>query len=378
MSEPMRRLEQLSDEALKSTADQLVGLHRRTTANLLACLVEVARRDLHLIDGASTLADWCMARWGLSEDQAWTYTKVVEVARKYPLALQMVADGRLSLSGVRALRPHLSDENADERLREAAGKTRSDLQLLIARWSPRPDVPARVMKLPAPRVTAWVAPKAVPEAASSRDEGLHLAPPKPKRVVEPLSEARFKVQVTVDARVAAKLEEAMALAGHQVASGDYETLFEMALDAFLAAKKKQRFGVGRKPRARKAVAQSAPEVPTEATAEVPGEAEAAPDEAVPAEPKDRSRAIPADVKRAVVERDGLRCTYQGPGGRCRERRRLEFHHHQPFATGGAHAVDNISLVCQAHNQLIARQELGAAFMKRKRDQRRPVPSGTTA
>ncbi len=372
MNERSGCLKKLSDSDLMTTADRLVAVHRKTTANLLACLVEVVRRDLHLVDGASTLADWCMARWGLSEDQAWTYTKVVEVARKWPLALEMIAGGRLSLSGVRALRQHLSDDNALERLHEAAGKTRQELQLLMARWSPRPDVPARVVRLPARPSGAPVAQKA-PENESSRDDSLQLAAPKPKHRVEPLSEARFKVQLTVDARVAAKLEEAMALAGHQIGAGDYERLFEMALDAFLTAKKKQRFGVGRKPRVKKATAAPAP-APAEPpqgkhevepdTQPVEPDAPDAPGE--PVAPKDRSRAIPTTVKREVVGRDGLRCTYEGPAGRCRERRRLEFHHHEPFATGGAHSADNISLLCQAHNQLIARQELGTEFVRRKR------------
>ncbi len=378
MSEATKRLEKLTDEVLVATADQLVGVHRRATANLLACLVEVARRDLHLTDGASTLADWCMARWGMSEDQAWTYTKVVEVARKYPWALEMLADGRLSLSGVRALRPHLTDEVAEGRLREAAGKTRQELQLLMAKWAPRPDVPGQVRRLPVRRSESVGASEARPEAASSRDDGLQLAPPRPKRSVEPLSEARFKVQLTVDARVAAKLEEAMALAGHQVAAGDYETFFELALDAFLAAKKKQRFGAGRKPKAKKASDSTPPPNKPVEPVEVKGEDEPAAEPVEPVEPververlapSDRSRAIPVEVKRAVVERDGLRCTFEGPLGRCRERRRLEFHHREPFAVGGAHSVDNIRLVCQAHNQLIARQELGATFMARKRNGR---------
>ncbi len=379
MSERTACLERLSDGELKATADRVVGVHRRATANLVACLVEVVRRDLHLLDGASTLADWCIARWGLSEDQAWTYTKVVEVVREHPLGLELLADGRLSLSGLRALRPHLSEANGDERLREAAGKTRQELQLLMARWAPRPDVPARVVKVPVQRVEPPVAPKTAETDASSRDDGLELKAPRPRHTVEPLSEARFKVQITVDARVAGKLEEAMALTGHQVAAGDYERLFEMAFDALITAKKKQRFGVGQKAKVRKAAAVSEAEAPAETAAEVnEQERHEDPGEAViggPDQLKDRSRAIPVDVKRAVVERDGLRCSYQGPAGRCRERRRLEFHHHEPFAVGGAHSADNLSLVCQAHNQLIARQELGAGFIGRKRRARR-APEGS--
>ena len=39
----------------------------------------------------------------------------------------------------------------------------------------------------------------------------------------------------------------------------------------------------------------------------------------------------------------------GEGGRCRERRYLEWHHRQPFGYQGPATVDNISLRCRAHN-----------------------------
>ncbi len=304
----------------------------------------------------------------------------------------MLADGRLSLSGMRVIGPHLDERNVGERLAEAAGKSKRELAELVARWSPRPDVPARVFKLPPSRGGAAKAAKQVTAEDKAGPNELRLERPKVEHRVEPLSEARYRVQVTVGARVAAKLEEAMAIAGHQVASGDYETLLEMALDVFLAAKKKQRFGVGARPKARKAKksTREADERGTMAGASVEGatreadERGAAAGESVeetaesvaladrdgPADepdtgPAGRGRAIPVEVRRAVIARDGLRCTFVGPGGRCTETRRLELHHVEAFAKGGVHSVGNVRVVCQAHNQFLARDELGRGFVARK-------------
>ncbi len=367
MSKGLELLGKLSDERLLGRVGELVDLERRTTANLVVHLAEVEARELHLRDGSPSLFEWCRTRWGFGEDKAYNYVKAVGWVRRWPEMGAMLADGRLSLSGVRVIGPHLSDEDAGERLAEAAGKSKRELAELVAKWSPRPDVPARVFRLPPSRGGARAeAPKQAKGDAQGTTE-LTLERPKPQHRVEPLSETRYRVQVTVGARVAAKLEEAMALAGHQVASGDYETLLEMALDVFLAAKKKQRFGLGAKRRVKKAVAK-APES-AESVAMAGESVEAAASEAA-VEVTDRSRAIPAEVKRAVVERDGLRCTYEGPGGRCTETRRLELHHEEAFARGGEHSVDNLRVVCQAHNLLIARQELGAGFMARKVGARR--------
>ena len=63
------------------------------------------------------------------------------------MVMEAVADGRLHLSGAMVLAPHLDDENVAERVREASGKTRSEIEVLVARWAPRPDVETRVNKL---------------------------------------------------------------------------------------------------------------------------------------------------------------------------------------------------------------------------------------
>ncbi len=289
----------------------------------------------------------------------------------------MLADGRLSLSGLRVIGPHLSERNVTERLAEAAGKSKRELVELVARWSPRPDVPARVVKLPPPPRGGEVGAAKRVESAGTTE--LSLERPRPKHRIEPLSEARYRVQVTIGARVAAKLEEAMAIAGHQVAAGDYETLLELALDVFLAAKKKQRFGVGARPKARKG-AGKAPQSVEQAGESVEqagesveqggasvGQAGESVEQAgeTAGQAGGRGRAIPVAIRRAVVARDGLRCTFVGPGGRCGETRRLELHHVEAFARGGAHSVENLRVVCQAHNLFVAREELGAGFVAGK-------------
>jgi len=61
-----------------------------------------------------------------------------------------------------------------------------------------------------------------------------------------------------------------------------------------------------------------------------------------------SRDVPRAVKRAVWERDGGQCAFaSSEGRRCTERAFLEFHHVQPYATGGP---ANIALRCRRHNQ----------------------------
>ena len=54
------------------------------------------------------------------------------------------------------------------------------------------------------------------------------------------------------------------------------------------------------------------------------------------------------------------------GRRCESRWQVEFDHVQPVADGGAATVDNVRLLCRAHNQFAAECAFGAGFIEEKR------------
>jgi hypothetical protein len=77
-------------------------------------------------------------------------------------------------------------------------------------------------------------------------------------------------------------------------------------------------------------------------------------------------AVPSPLRRQVWIRDGGCCTYRDPVTlrRCRARSFLELDHISPRAFGGAHRLENLRLVCKAHNQLHAIQCFGKKKMDR--------------
>ena len=74
-----------------------------------------------------------------------------------------------------------------------------------------------------------------------------------------------------------------------------------------------------------------------------------------------ARYIPAAVRRAVYERDKGQCSYIDPNGR-----RCEFDHRKPFGRGGDRSVNNLRLLCRAHNGYFAERDCGKEMMKRYR------------
>lgn len=86
-----------------------------------------------------------------------------------------------------------------------------------------------------------------------------------------------------------------------------------------------------------------------------------------------TRHIPAQIKRKVTQRDGGRCRYTTDAGqRCKAREFLEFHHTEPWARSRQHSVDQIVLMCRAHNQYEADRVYGRQLM----DRHRPAPTPT--
>jgi hypothetical protein len=150
--------------------------------------------------------------------------------------------------------------------------------------------------------------------------------------VEPLSAERYRVEFTASAALRAKLEQARELTSHALPNGDLALLFERALDELIERELKRRVGAGK---------------PRRGVKLRPG-----------------SRHVPLAVAKQVWERDGSQCTFVDPAGRrCQERRFLTLEHCHPFSLGGPPTVENLCLLCKAHNAHAARRVLGDAFVE---------------
>jgi hypothetical protein len=288
---------------------------------------------------------------------------VARAAREQPVLLEMLRDGRLHLSGIGRLAPHLTGDNAEAVLERASGMSHREIRELAAELEPRPDVAPSVRKLPersapvgggppqlgaprveSPAVNVDLEPLARGDGARGTVTGaVHLPPraPAPARpaLVEPLSPSRYQVRFTASAELRDKLERLQALMRASVPDGDLARIIDIAVSEKLQRVEARRFGRTKAPRSDPADADTSP----------------------------ASRHIPAAVRRLVHERDGGRCAYRDEHGqRCARRHDLEFHHKRPFARGGDHSPANLTLMCRAHNTLLAEQDYGADVMARFR------------
>jgi 5-methylcytosine-specific restriction endonuclease McrA len=356
---PTYSLAHLSDHVLLRDLAALVARDRATTAALLAHLAEVDARKLYLPAGHRSMYAYCVEELRLSEDAAYKRIQAARAAREYSAIFTALADGRLNLSGVCLLAPYLTPENVGELLGGATGKSKSEIEELIARCFPRSELLPMVEVLPAlgPGPNWQLAPGQVGGHSSGRPvevSDVELAPgqvvaPEPRPKVARIAPQRFALQLTMSQDTHDKLRYAQELLSHQIPDGAIPEVLDRVLDLAITQLEKQKFAAASKPQPRQR-ASSHP------------------------------RTIPAHVKRAVWERDGGQCTFiSETGRRCASRTLLEFDHAHPVARGGQATVEGIRLRCRAHNQYAAECAFGAEFMKHKRQEaRRAAAEGRRA
>ena len=169
---------QLSNSELLAEVKSAAQHERHATTRLVALLAEVDTRRVYLGEGCSSLFTYCTQVLHLSEHAAYGRIEAAR-ARRFPVVLDLLTEGAITLTAVTLLAPHLTQANHLDVLREARYKSKRDVENM-ARLRPQPAVPATVRKLPAP--TPTVALVAAPRLGS--DSGEHapsLAPPPPRR-----------------------------------------------------------------------------------------------------------------------------------------------------------------------------------------------------
>jgi hypothetical protein len=279
-----RPLQSISDDELLHRLAQLLAQSRRSEVDLVTHIAEVDERRLYAREACPSMYAYCTQVLHLSEAEAYLRITTGRAAREHPVLLTMLGDGRLHLSGIAKLVPHLTSENRDELLRRACHRSKREIEMLLAQLFPRPDAPTVVRKLPERRPCPPAPnPPSEPQLRPGGVEPQQVPAPPRVSVIEPLAPARYKVQFTADAELQEKLERLRSLMRTQVPDGDLATIIEQAVTEKLERLESRRFAQTKKPR--KSLADS--------------------------DTSRRSRYIPAAVRRAVAERDGKQCYYPG-------------------------------------------------------------------
>lgn len=341
--------EKLTDADLVRETKFLADHSRRNEIHLLEHLAEFDARRLCLEEGHRSLYEYCTLVLGFEDGEAYRRIRVARVIRAYPEALTALTRKQVTASSLVVLSPWLERSNVGEWLATAAGKSRRELEALVASRYPQAPQPDAVRNFPFhPLVVSAAPPQALevelPNPAS-HEPSIRLE--EGWQQMSPVSADRVRVGFDAAAIVAQLIERLRQLLRHKYPEGRLEDLIREALEAYLDRKDPQR-------RMEMNTAKA------ECVAESP-------------EPEDHQRLptrflrawaagryIPAKVKSTVWARDDGRCAWRDNDGTvCGSKDWIEYDHLRPFAKGGkSDDPRNIRLLCRVHNQAAAEAVFG--------------------
>ncbi len=402
-----RRVLKLPAEALLAECSENVARDRGTTVELLIRLGAIDERQLYLPLACASMYAYCTQVMRMSENVAFQRIRAARAARRFPEVLPMLADGRLHVTAVALLAPHLKRDNLAELLAEGTHKGRVEIERMIASRFPKPDVTTVVRLLPsASTPTASVA-QVIANVAQSPCLG-KVAPMlsiDSSATMGPLAEG-------VETRAMHEvLSHVVHTAARAAGAGDAgsEPLLEAIATAMTdtlvrAARPADRTGDAASEPSARVTPRAAGRYAWQLTADQPMQdmLEEARELIGPAGARELQdvlkraltllveslrksrraaserpaaqragfamRYIPRAVARAVWDRDGGQCTFTAPDGRrCCERSGLELDHVVPFGRGGQSTVENLTLLCVGHNQYEAERAYGTEYVRLERE-----------
>ena len=167
--EDKRSLRSVPDDELLHRLAELMSQARGVEADIVAHIAEVEERRLYAREAFPSMFVYCMSVLHLSEAEAYLRILAARASRKHPILLAMLADGRLHLTAIVRLAPHLTRENRDGILERATHRSKRQILELVAEIAPRPDLPGTVRKLPErrtlPTAGHFVVPKSIDSSA---------------------------------------------------------------------------------------------------------------------------------------------------------------------------------------------------------------------
>jgi hypothetical protein len=319
------KLTDLSDAQLLESLRTVCAQSRLLLARLLAHLGEVEERRLHLEAAFPSMYEFCCGRLGMSDGEACRRITAARLARRFPKLLDRIERGDINLSTVVLLRDELCEANYDELITAVVGKTKREVQDLLA---------SRHAKTVAvPELFESVGPPGATVSQASTAPTLTVAP------AEPIAPARHEVKLVMSDELRRKIARAADLMRHRNPSGDLAVIVERAVDLLVAKLEQERLGKTARPQV------------TPRRSHRPGY-------------------VPRAVRREVFARDGERCTFcDAHGNRCTATTLLELDHVVPRARGGPDTFDNLRVRCRAHFRLHAEKTFGRAHVDRAIRQR---------
>jgi hypothetical protein len=239
----IERCAKMTDQELWDAMPRMLKSERHDLAEFLIHLAEINTRDLHLRRAYSGLFVY-LRKLGVSEWESRARSIAAVQGKRFPRIYSMLRVGRLNLTSLAIVGPHLTSENYRSLLGKASKRSRRELEALVAELSPRagrrdtvrvvsvgpaaqpaPLAAGPLFDVPSPALALGLEAADLFSAVVSHSNG-------PAITVEPQVK-RLRYTFDADETLDEMLGKARGLLWHKYPYGEMEYVLRDALDALL-------------------------------------------------------------------------------------------------------------------------------------------------
>ncbi len=288
----------LSHNDLIANFSDLVQKERQMTAQVLACIAEIDRRQLYLENGYSSLFDFLVRNYGYSPGAAMRRVDGARLLRELPDVKEKIERGTLTLSQANQIQRAAREMKKTERALSTEEK--QELILQVEHASKK-----ETEKIIAERLNLTVMP--------IEKETLHR-------------DASVRLTMTFSVEQIEMLEQVRNMVSHSVNSQSWSELC-----VYLAKKE-----LARRTNTR-STNTSSTNIATPLNTNVAATVK-------------KRRALPARVRKMLLN-PAARCQYKNhKGEQCHSSRYLQIDHIQSISRGGSNDIENLQVLCGTHNR----------------------------
>jgi 5-methylcytosine-specific restriction endonuclease McrA len=342
-----KMISQITNDELLQKLKTQVENERKLLMEILECLREVENRKLHLELGYPDLYMFAMKELGYTSGAAYRRISAMRLLKSLPDIAPRLESGELGLENASQAQSFFRKEDQNRKEKSVEKLTLQEKREVVLELVGKSTREGQRILL-----------ERSPEAMT------------PTEKFKPLPSQKTLVQFVADEELMCMLEELKNLLAHQNYEGRMDVLMKkIAGLALEKLKSKGRKNADSKCIDNQVQSKTSTQVPapSRSHAQVQAHMQTQAQTCVtpsPAPGKMRSRYISASVKRHVRLRDQNGCTYRDPktGQICQSKHGLQLDHIVPFSLGGAHSVENLTLLCGAHNRFRA-EKMGLYYRK---------------
>lgn len=293
---------------LHERALQVVGLYKKSEAEVISILQELDQYRGYLHFEATSLHDYCFSILKLSQDTACNLIAVARKSREVPALKEAIEKGEITLSKARKIVPVINHSNQDEWLQLAKTETSRVIEKAVATENPQFSI---------------------------------------RESVRYRSEDRIELKLGISEDLLKKLERVCDLQSQkQSKSVSREEALLAAIEIYLEKNDPLR-------KAERSHQKVEPPKIAKQDSTTPRAAKPVPGRVI----FNKRAHIPSAISHAIALRDQRQCTHlSSHGERCKNTRWLEVHHIQPKHLGGSDTPANLTTLCSIHHSFLHQTE----------------------